>query len=53
MSELFFTKVAEFHRGVFQCIFQKISQNAFSTGQQSTATLELKKEGVKIGHQFA
>ena len=37
---------------VFSSVFSIKFQNTFSTEQQWTGTLELKKEGVNIGHQL-
>ena len=52
MLEPYFAKVAEFHGGFFLvCVSRKL-QSTLSTEQQWTATLELKKEGVNIGHQL-
>ena len=53
MLELYFTKVADFQGGYFPVCFQENFRTRFlQNNNELTATLELKKEGVNIGHQL-
>ena len=53
MLESYFTKVAEFQGGFFPVCFQRNFRTRFlQNNNELTATLELKKEGVNIGHQL-